>query len=300
MQDLYVPAATTGKGTASASGELARPAFLDIAKQNRAQTTIEDFLEFCADDAVTMLCAATTYLCEKYPKAYPEPVMLLRKAIKRVSPNKVDPYFRTTAKVVCRRPNLPNISVGTQEGMGGTPSPSPRKARRIKRSVSGRNTSTSLNQLDHAVHHPTLVAKESPASRGATPLSYQRTAAKASVTNELDGWQRDRNIQAWLRERKRKERFRNRMAEERNRNDKEWLDESKERMVRWYGKQGEKIQARAARSFSQTMNQMNQNLAAAKDSPRVKDSPRPSSRASPPPRTVTEHLRGDPIVPATV
>ena len=61
MEDLY-------SATAEADNENKAPHWTDLSNSIDAQDGVDKLLALCADDAVTLLCTVTSYLCKKYPK----------------------------------------------------------------------------------------------------------------------------------------------------------------------------------------------------------------------------------------
>lgn len=196
MEDLY-------SATAKTENENKAPHWNDLSNSIDAQDGIEKLLELCADDGVTLLCTVTSYLCRKYPKAYPEESTLLKKAVKRITPDRtsymhISPKVSTSRALQSKDSTSPRTGLRTEmrasarseAGGKGSAGPSPRRK-------------TGLNQLDHVVNHTDLTKPKQ--ERIGRPISYERTAAKANVTNELHQWVQDRRIQNWLRDRKKKE-----------------------------------------------------------------------------------------------
>mmetsp|Transcript_8524 Transcript_8524/g.24360 ORF Transcript_8524/g.24360 Transcript_8524/m.24360 type:complete len:219 (+) Transcript_8524:1683-2339(+) len=209
MEDLY-------SATAEAENENKAPHWTDLSNSIDAQDGIEKLLALCADDAVTLLCTATSYLCRKYPKAYPEEATLLKKAVKRITPNRTS-YMHISPKVSTSRALQHKDSLSPRGSEG-------KEERRQKQK------SSNLNHLDKVVNHSALTEPKRKTKIG-RPISYERTAAKASVSNELHEWAQDRKIKDWLRERRKKEEGRRRMTDFRHVSDVKWLEESKERVL---------------------------------------------------------------------
>ncbi len=154
-------------------------------------TQPQRLLSLCADDAVTLLCTVTSYLSRKYPKAYPEEATLLKKAVKRVTPDRTS-YMHISPKVSTSR-SLQSKS----------PASSPRNRATKKDSPTAEERNQRVFHMDKVVDHAELV--ESRKTKFGRPISYERAKAKASVSHELHDWAQDRKIKAWLRERKKKE-----------------------------------------------------------------------------------------------
>lgn len=185
MEDLY--SATADKS----DNENKAPHWDDLSNSIDAQDGIEKLLALCADDAVTLLCTVTSYVCRKYPKAYPEEATLLKKAVKRITPDRTT-YMHISPKVSTSRALQAKEHVSPR-GSGGKDS---RKQTTTTRA--------STSPLDKVVNHALLKDPKQKPKVG-RPISYERTAAKASVSNELHEWAQDRKIKDWLRERRKKE-----------------------------------------------------------------------------------------------
>ena len=185
MEDLYV-------ATAEVESENRAPHWQDLSNSIDAKDGIESLLALCADDAVTLLCTVTTYLCKKYPKAYPEESTLLKKAVKRITPDRAS-YMHIS----------PKISVGRPSQFKDSPSPS-RDGSTLSRTTQTKDKNKNFFHLDKAVNHVQLNQPKEIRKIG-RPISYERTQAKASVSKELSDWCQDRKIKEWLRERKKKE-----------------------------------------------------------------------------------------------
>ena len=137
----------------------------------------QKLLELCSDDGVTLLCTVTSYLSRKYPKVYPVEKTLLTKALHRITPERTA-FMHISPKISTSRP--------LQSKESTSPRNLEAQANTTPKSTSPRKKNRSFYQLDKVVNHSALIEPKVKPKFG-RPISYERTAAKASVSNELQG-----------------------------------------------------------------------------------------------------------------